>query len=77
MGWGSGERRVEVVVKIQKKIGVGGGGCRGWREGREAPVGGSQGGSERRIEVIVKMQKKSLGVGDGVGLSKGRGLVGR
>ena len=53
---GGCERRIEVFVKIQKKIG--GGGVRGGRVG----LGGCQGGCERRIEVFVKIQKKNGGV---------------
>ena len=73
------ERRIEIFVKIQKKIfflgGVGGGGrgvvrgvCGGGR-------GRGQGGCERRIEVFVKMQKKNFFFfwGGGVGW---RGRVG-
>ena len=40
-------RRIEVMVKIRKKVGG----------GPEVGCGG-QGGCEQRIEVIVKMQKK-------------------
>ena len=61
-GQGGCERRIEVFVKIQKKIGGGG----GW-------VGGGQGGCERRYEVFVKIQKKKMGGGRGVGE---RGRVG-
>ena len=55
-GWGQGgcERRIEVIVKMQKRC--------GGTVGR----GGGQGGCERRIEIIVKMQK-SRGVGSGRG----------
>ena len=62
------ERRIEVFVKIKKKISLGEGG-----------VGlGGQGGCERRIEVFVKIQKKKFfffwggggGVGGGVGGSE-------
>ena len=59
-GQGGCERRIEVFVKIQKKIGGG--------------VGlGGQGGCERRIGVFVKIKKKKNwggvgGVGSGVGL---------
>ena len=58
MEWGGQcgcERRIKVIVKMQKKsegVGV------EW-------VG--QGGCERRIEVIVKMEKKSGGSGLGCG----------
>ena len=55
--WGGGgqgecEQRIEVIVKMQKKLGgeVRWGGGGGW----------DQGGCERRIEVIVKMQKKQV-----------------
>ena len=60
-GQGGCERRIEVFVKIQKKIiffwggGLGGRGVSG--RGRVG-VGGGQGGCERRIEVFVKIQKK-------------------
>ena len=61
-GQGGCERRIEVFVKIKKKILWGGG----------LGVGlGGQGGCERRIEVFVKIQKKNLGGGVG-----GRGRVG-
>ena len=55
------ERRIEVFVKIPKKIWGGGGqgGGSGW---------GGQGGCERRIEVFVKIKKKkNLGEGSGGG----------
>ena len=58
-GQGGCERRIEVFVKIQKKIGGGSGGS-GWG-------GGGQGGCERRIEVFVKIQKKNWGGGRGRG----------
>ena len=64
-GWGgqSGcERRIEVFVKIQKKIIFFWGGGGRWGVG----VGG-QSGCERRIEVFVKIQKKKLGGGSGGG----------
>ena len=59
--WGGGcqgrcERRIEVFVKIQKKIGGGG------VEGASGRVGGS-GGCERRIEVFVKIQQKKIEIG--------------
>ena len=57
-GQGGCERRIEVFVKIQKKIG--GGGVRGGRVG-----GGGQDGCERRIEVFVKVPKKNGGGGSG------------
>ena len=63
-GWGSQggcEQRIEVFVKIKKKMAGS-----GWRGG-----GGGQGGCERRIEISVKIQKKkNLGGG-----GKGRGRV--
>ena len=47
VGSGGCERRIEVIVKMQKKIG-----------GRVRGSGlGGQGGCERRSEVIVKIQK--------------------
>ena len=53
------ERRIEVFVKIQKKIFFFGGG---------GGVGlGGQSGCERRIEVFVKIQKKNFFWGGGVG----------
>ena len=68
-GQGGRERRIEVVVKNQKKyffwgggwsgLGVSGGSGRVW--------GGCQGGCGRRIEVFVKIQKKMEGVGLGGG----------
>ena len=58
-GWGQGEceQRIEVFVKMQKKI---------WGSGGS----GGQGGCERRSEVIVKFQKKKNRgwVGQGWGL---------
>ena len=65
MVWGGGgqggcERRIEVFVKIKKKIGGGGG------------LGGGPGRCERRIKVFVKNQKKKLG-GGGVGSGGGSG----
>ena len=60
--WGGGqggcERRIEVFVKIKKKMGgwVGGGG-RG--RGGVGLVGG-QGGCERKIQVFVKIKKKNI-----------------
>ena len=73
-GQGGCERRIEVFVKIQKKMG-GGSGVRSGGGGR---VGG-QGGCERRIEVFGKIHKKSGGgVGKGgqvrVGLVGGSGM---
>ena len=56
-GWGSQggcEQRIEVFVKIKKKI--------GW-----VGLGGGQSGCERRIEVFVKIQKKKNWGGGGVG----------
>ena len=68
-GQGGCERRIEVFVKIQKKI-------FGWgREGEGSGFGG-QGGCERRIEVFVKIQKKKFGGGGGGGRWGGRGRVG-
>ena len=58
MGWGGqagSERRIEVIVKMQKKS-----------EGVRVGWGG-QGGCERRIEAIVKMKKKSGWGGPGMG----------
>ena len=58
-GQGGCERRIEVFVKIQKKIifwgGVGGGSGGQW----EGSGWGGQGGCERRIEVFVKIKKKN------------------
>ena len=53
-GQGGCERRIDVFVKIQKKMGGGGEGvgwvgCSGGGGGR-----GGQGGCERRIKVFVK-----------------------
>ena len=45
-GQGRCERRSEAIVKIQKKMGGGG--------------GGDQGGCERRSEAFVKIQKKNI-----------------
>ena len=70
-GWGVGvggqsgcERRVEVLVKIQKKN-FGGGGVGGVGGGVGFGLGG-QSGCERRIEDFVKIQKKKL-FGGGMG----------
>ena len=61
------ERRIEVIVEIQKNRGGGGGGG--------GPVLGCQGGCERRIEVIVKMQTKKKMSGGGCGRDgRGSGL---
>ena len=64
MGGGGG---IEVFVKIQKKIFLGGG---GGRRGR------GQVGCERRIEVFVKIQKKIWGGGGSGGQWEGSGLGG-
>ena len=75
MGGGQGrgqsgcEQRIEVFVKIKKKIFGGGGGRWG---GRGRGLGG-QSGCERRIEVFVKIQKKKIFWGGGRG---GGGSVG-
>ena len=68
-GQGGCERRIEVFVKIQKKMCVGGGGQFG-RAWAGFGVGGGQGGCqvnssqcggcERRIEVFEKIKKKKL-----------------
>ena len=58
---GGGEPRIEVIVKMQKKVGGGTG-----RGG-----GGGQGGFEKRIEVTVKMQKTKSGARSGVGSDRG------
>ena len=60
-GQGGCERRIEVFVKIQKKMGGG-----GWSGGR-GRVGGGQGGCDRRIEVFGKIHKKNCGGGVGGG----------
>ena len=49
------ERRIEVVMKMQKKCKKSGGGS----------VRGCQGGCERKIEVIVKKQKETKNRGRG------------
>ena len=72
-GWGGQggcERRIEVFVKIKKKIrgwGVGSGG--GWSGGQVE----GQGRCELRSEVFAKIQKKNLG-GSGRGGGVGVGL---
>ena len=62
------ERRIEVFVKIQKKIKKFLGG--GWGVGGGGGVGvglGGQSGCERRIEVLVKIpKKKNFFLGGGV-----------
>ena len=76
MGGQSGcERRIEVFVKIQKKIFLGGGRLGGGR-------GRGQGGCEQRIEVFVKIQKTKIfflggggGSVGGVGLGAGSGWM--
>ena len=87
MGWGVGvglwgqsgcERRIEVFVKIQKKIFWGGVGGFPWGGRWGVGVGlGRQSGCERRIEVFVKIQKKKyfffLEGGGGVGGGGGDG----
>ena len=63
------ERRIEAIVKIQKKMG--GGGIRGSAFGGG---GGGQDGCERRIEVFVKIKKKKFFFfWGGGGVSQGRG----
>ena len=69
MVWGGGgqggcERKIEVLVKIQK--------TNLWGGGRGSGRGGGQGGCERRIEVFVKIQKKNWG-GSGGGVQGGGG----
>ena len=71
-GQGGCEQRIEVFVKIQKKIG--GRGCEGrgearggGRVGRGGVRLGGQGGCEQRIEVFVIIRKKFGGRGGGVG----------
>ena len=61
-GQGGCERRIEVFVKIQKKIILGWGAVGGVWVGL-----GGQSGCERRIEIFLKIQKKKLGVGGGGG----------
>ena len=61
-GQGGCEQRIEVFVKIQKKI-LGGGGSGVQWEG--SGWGRGQGGCERRIEVFVKIQKKKFFEGGG------------
>ena len=70
MGGGQGgcERRIEVFVKIQKKIFFWGGGRWGGRVGL-----GGQSGCERRIEVFVKIPKKIFFWGGGLGGGRGGG----
>ena len=76
-GQGGCERRIEVFVKIQKNIflggwGGGGGGVGGQWEGSGW---GGQGGCERRIEVFVTIQKKKFwrGGSGGEGMGGGSG----
>ena len=63
------ERRIEVFVKIQKKIIFFWGGWGGGSVGGGGVRLGGQSGCERRIEVFVKIPKKNffLGVGGGGG----------
>ena len=56
-GQGGCERRIEVFVKIQKKI-FWGGGVSGGGGGMGGVGLGGQSGCERRIEVFAKIQKK-------------------
>ena len=65
-GSGLMERRIEVFVKIQKKI------RRGGRWEGSGWGGGGQDGWEQRIEVFVKIQKK---IGGGGRVPGGRGRV--
>ena len=51
MGSGGCEPRIEVTVKMQRKV---------WGEGVRI-VGGCQGGCEPRIEAILKMKKSRGG----------------
>ena len=72
-GQGGCERRIEGLVKIQKK--------KNWGRGVGSGLGGlgrgGQGGCERRIEVFGKIhQKKSRGGGVGSGGSGGGGVGG-
>ena len=78
------ERRIEVIVKIQNKFGVGGGGGAGWLflcKFKKKKWGGGGGGCERRIEVFVEIKKKYIffwgggGGGGGVGGVRLRGGV--
>ena len=74
MGGQSGcERRIEIFVKIQKKIFWGGGGLGGVDGGVGVGLGG-QSGCERRIGVFVKIPKKKFFFGGGGG--GGGGSVG-
>ena len=78
-GQGRCERRSDVFVKIQKKVGGGGYRLRGGGGGQDRCLrevkflckkkmgGGSQGLCERRIAVFVKIQKKKRGWGGGWG----------
>ena len=67
---GGCERIIEVFVKIQKKIGEGGG-----RGGLGGGVGfGGQGGCDRRIEVFGKIHKKIGGGGGRFGWGFGLGV---
>ena len=59
---GGCEPRIEVILKMQKKLGV----------GVRLGAGASLGGCEPTIEVIAKMQKK-LGCMVGGGMSGGGG----
>ena len=68
-GQGGWERRIEAIVKIQKKNG---GGVGGRVEGGGVGLGG-QGGCERRSKVFVKFQKKNSG-GGGWGRGSDQGL---
>ena len=69
-GQGGCERRIEVFVKIQKKLGGGVGGV-GSGVGLEG-----QGGCERRIEVFGKIPKKKNRVGKEGGQVGGSGWWG-
>ena len=60
-GQGGCGQRIEVFVKIKKKLGGGGASGQGFGLG-------VQGGCKRRIEVFVKILKKRGGGGSGCGV---------
>ena len=62
-GQGGCERRIEVLVKIQRKK---------WGGVRGVGLVGGQGGCERRIEVFVRIQKKNGELRGGGGWWYGR-----
>ena len=78
-GWGQGgcERRIEVFVKIKKKMGGGVGVGGGWVRGGRGRVGGVRGDVYEELKFLAKFTKKYRGGGSGAeGVSWGSGWCG-